>query len=51
MPVTTAWMESLVQEVNWRVKGTEKFWNNPEGAEATLQIRKSELRHYVTMIA
>ena len=30
MPVTTAWMESLVKEVNYRVKGTEMFWNNPE---------------------
>lgn len=27
MPVTTAWMESLVKEVNWRVKGTEMFWS------------------------
>jgi hypothetical protein len=39
LPVTTAWMESLVKEVNWRVKGTEMFWNNPEGAEAILRIR------------
>jgi hypothetical protein len=36
LPVTTAWMESLVKEVNYRVKGTEMFWNNPEGAEADL---------------
>lgn len=43
MPVTTAWMESLVKEVNWRVKGTEMFWNNPEGAEAILQIRAAAL--------
>ena len=25
LPVTTAWMESLVKEVNYRVKGTEMF--------------------------
>lgn len=43
LPVTTAWMESLVKEVNWRVKGTEMFWNNPEGAEAILQIRAAAL--------
>ena len=39
MPVTTAWMESLVKEMNYRVKGTEMFWNDPEGAEAILQVR------------
>ncbi len=43
LPVTTAWMESLVKEVNWRVKGTEMFWNNPVGAEAILQIRAAAL--------
>jgi hypothetical protein len=43
MPVTTAWMESLVKEVNWRVKGTEMFWNNPEGAEVILQVRAAAL--------
>jgi hypothetical protein len=42
-PVTTAWMESLVKEVNYRVKGTEMFWNNPEGAEAILQVRAAAL--------
>lgn len=39
LPVTTAWMESLVKEVDFRVKGTEMFWNDPEGAEAILQVR------------
>ncbi len=39
LPVTTAWMESLVKEINYRVKGTEMFWNDPEGAEAILQVR------------
>lgn len=43
MPVTTAWMESLVKEINYRVKGTEMFWNNPEGAEAILQVRAATL--------
>jgi hypothetical protein len=43
LPVTTAWMESLVKEVNYRVKGTEMFWNNPDGAEAILQVRAAAL--------
>jgi len=41
--VTTAAVESLVKEFNHRVKGTEKFWNNPHGAEAILQIRAAVL--------
>ena len=43
LPVTTAWMESLVKEVNYRVKGTEMFWNDPAGAEAILQVRAAAL--------
>lgn len=30
MPVTSSLVESLIKELNWRVKGTEKFWNRPE---------------------
>jgi hypothetical protein len=43
LPVTTAWMESLVKEMNYRVKGTEMFWNDPDGAEAILQVRAASL--------
>jgi hypothetical protein len=43
LPVTTAWMESLVKEVNYRTKGTEMFWDDPEGAEAILQVRAAAL--------
>ena len=43
LPVTSALMESLVKEVNLRVKGTEMFWNDPEGAEAILQVRAAAL--------
>jgi hypothetical protein len=43
LPVTSALMESLVKEVNYRVKGTEMFWNDPEGAEAILQVRAATL--------
>ena len=30
MPVTSSLIESLIKELNWRVKGTEKFWNRPD---------------------
>jgi hypothetical protein len=43
LPVTTAWMESLVKEMNYRVKGTEMFWNDPDGGEAILQVRAATL--------
>jgi hypothetical protein len=43
LPVTTTRMESLVKEVNYRMKGTEMFWNNPEGAKAILQVRAAAL--------
>jgi len=33
-------MESAIKEMNYRIKGTEMFWNNPAGAEAVLQIRR-----------
>ncbi|MFV1963359.1 MAG: hypothetical protein ACC658_16195, partial [Acidimicrobiia bacterium] len=43
LPTTSAWMESAVKEMNYRIKGTEMFWNNPTGAEAILQIRSASL--------
>lgn len=43
LPVTSALMESLVKEVNYRVKGTEMFWNDPSGAEPILQVRAAAL--------
>lgn len=43
LPVTSALMESLVKEINYRVKGTEMFWNDPGGAEAILQVRAAAL--------
>lgn len=43
LPTTSAWMESTVKEINLRIKGTEMFWNNPEGAEAILHIRAAKL--------
>ncbi len=38
LPVTSSWVESLIKEINYRVKGTEKFWNE-HGAESVLAVR------------
>jgi hypothetical protein len=43
LPVSTAMIESLIKEVNYRVKGTEKFWNRPGGADDILQVRAAAL--------
>jgi hypothetical protein len=43
LPIVSALVESLVKEINWRMKGTEKFWNDPAGAEAILQVRAALL--------
>jgi hypothetical protein len=43
LPITSSLVESLVGEFNTRVKGREKFWNRPEGAEAILQLRAALL--------
>jgi hypothetical protein len=43
LPVTSSPMESLVKQINLRVKGTEMFWDDPEGAEAILRLRAASL--------
>jgi hypothetical protein len=43
LPVSSAMIESLIKEINYRVKGTEKFWNRPDGAECILQVRAAAL--------
>lgn len=43
LPVSSAMIESLIKEINYRVKGTEKFWNRPDGAEHILQVRAASL--------
>lgn len=43
LAVTTAAVESLIKEFNYRVKGTEKFWNDPDGVEPILQVRAGVL--------
>jgi hypothetical protein len=39
LPVTSSLAESLVKQMNKRVKGTEKFWNDGPSGEAILQLR------------
>ncbi len=42
LPITSSLMESVVKQINRRVKGTEKFWSE-DGAEALLQLRADQL--------
>ena len=54
LPVTSSPMESLIKQINSRVKGTEMFWDDPDGAEAILHVRAASLSedgrldHYLT---
>jgi len=43
LPVTSSPMESLIKQINLRVKGTEMFWDDPSGAESILHIRAAAL--------
>lgn len=43
LPMTSTLMESLIKEMNYRVKGTEKFWNNPDGANHILAVKAAAL--------
>lgn len=43
LPITSSPMESLIKQINHRVKGSEMFWNAPAGAEAILQLRAASL--------
>ncbi len=43
LPVTSSPMESLIKQINIRVKGTEMFWDDPDGAEAILHVRAASL--------
>lgn len=42
LPITSSLVESMVKQINRRVKGTEKFWGEA-GAEAILQLRADYL--------
>lgn len=42
LPISSAPVESLIKQINVRVKGTEKFWID-QGLEAVLQVRAAYL--------
>jgi hypothetical protein len=42
LPIMSGSVESLIKQFNRRVKGTEKFWNEPQ-AETILQLRAAQL--------
>ena len=42
LPLRSSHGESTIKQINYRVKGTEKFWTE-EGAEALLQLRADYL--------
>lgn len=43
LPIGSELVESLVKEINRRVKGTEKFWNDPSGANPILALKAASL--------
>jgi hypothetical protein len=43
LPTTSSLVESLVGEFNARVKGKQKHWTRPHGAESILQLRAAFL--------
>jgi hypothetical protein len=43
LPTTSSLVESLVGEFNARVKGKQKHWNRPSGAESIRQLRAAFL--------
>lgn len=42
LPITTALVESTQKQINWRIKGTEKFWRD-EHLEPLLQLVQDDL--------
>lgn len=42
LPITSSPMESTIKQLNYRVKGSEKFWTRT-GGEALLQLRADQL--------
>jgi len=42
LPITSSHMESAIKELNYRIKGTEKFWST-DGGESVLQLKSDTL--------
>jgi hypothetical protein len=49
LPIMTSAVESMIKQINRRVKGSEKFWSEP-GAEAILQLRADSLSETEPMV-
>jgi hypothetical protein len=43
LPITRSPIESWIKQLNQRVKGSEKFWNDDENAEAIVHLRTAWL--------
>lgn len=43
LPITSSPIESWIKQVNQRVEGSEKFWNDDANAEAILHLRSAWL--------
>jgi hypothetical protein len=43
LPITSSPVESWVKQLNQRVKGSEKFWNEDDNAESMLHLRAAWL--------
>jgi hypothetical protein len=48
LPIMTSAVESVIKQINRRVKGSEQFWSEP-GAEAILQLRADDLSETLPM--
>ena len=42
LPISSAYIESVVKQLNQRVKGSEKFWSR-KGGEALLQLKSAQI--------
>ena len=42
LPITSSHLESAIKELNYRIKGTEKFWREA-GGESVLQLKSDTL--------
>ena len=42
LPITSSHMESAIKELNYQLKGTEKFWSK-EGGQSVIQLRADNL--------
>jgi hypothetical protein len=51
LPITSSPVESWVKQLNQRVKGSEKFWNDDDNPEAMLHLRAAWLNDEEEFVA